>query len=77
MANRAAAFTSNELDMSNVYDYMFHFLRLYGQLQKFTPKRVKNAKITTLETVYSDASEAVRPFMELESYWKDTKPCVV
>lgn len=66
-------FIVNELKMSNVYDYMLHFLEEYAKLLKYKPSVTRNAAEYCSETITCSAKEAEKEYLK-DSMVKSASP---
>ncbi|CAM6104362.1 unnamed protein product [Calypogeia fissa] len=57
-------FVSNEVGMSSVYDYMYHMIRAYAELQRFKPTRPRRAREVTQDFILCMASPFERLLLE-------------
>ena len=74
-----SGFIQEELNMDNVYDYMFHLLSEYSKLLRFKPHIPENAVELCLESMACLAQGKVKAYM-MESMVKapsDGEPCTM
>jgi len=60
----AKKFIHNELNMSNIYDYMFHILNEYSKLLKYKPSVSEKAAEYCSETIFCFANEPEEEYMK-------------
>ncbi|KAH7528693.1 hypothetical protein FEM48_Zijuj05G0099200 [Ziziphus jujuba var. spinosa] len=75
----AIEFIKEELNMDNVYDYMFHLLNEYAKLLRFKPTIPQKAFELCLESMFCPANELEKKYM-MDSMVKDpagTDPCTM
>ncbi|XVE77111.1 hypothetical protein DITRI_Ditri13aG0035800 [Diplodiscus trichospermus] len=75
----ASKFIQEDLQMDNVYDYMFHLLNEYAKLLKFKPKVPRKAVELCSETMACSATGTWRNFMaeSLVMSPRDRTPCAM
>ncbi|XP_058745566.1 uncharacterized protein LOC131618339 [Vicia villosa] len=75
----ASKFMQEDLDMNNIYDYMFHLLNGYAKLLRFKPTIPVGAEELCSETMACDYKGTHRNFMEesMVMFPRDSSPCII
>ncbi|XP_004510812.1 uncharacterized protein [Cicer arietinum] len=75
----ASKFIQEDLDMNNVYSYMFHLLNEYAKLLKFKPTIPQGAIEFCSETMACGVNGTQRKFMEesMVKFPSDSNPCTI
>lgn len=73
------AFVGNEVSMDKVYDYMYHVLRKYAELQDFRPKVSRSAHVVTQDYILCLAEPLTRGLLkQLRKHMSSSRtPCTV
>jgi hypothetical protein len=79
MGEAASKFMQEDLDMNNVYNYMFHLLNEYAKLLRFKPTIPKGAMEFCSETMACDVKGIHRKYMEesMVKFPSDSNPCTL
>ncbi|CAJ2657799.1 unnamed protein product [Trifolium pratense] len=79
MGEAASKFIQEDLDMNNVYNYMFHLLNEYAKLLRFKPTIPEGALEFCSETMACDVNGTQRKFMEesMVKFPSDSNPCTI